>query len=335
MATPGAAASQPGARRHAPRAEVGLTARSCAAVPRRHARSCAGRPPTWALVVLIAGASAPQPQACGEPHRLRGGPCSEAAVTWQRQTRKRSSPAPLRETGTSIDATVNQCAGWQSAGLSEPKQRGARARMVLNGTSAEAAGPPSWRHTTLEASPWHALQAACDAGETDDAVLRSLEARLSRVHGRPGGLLAFTLEDALRSTLAAVSFTWLDGKAPAGSHWATLTAEALRILAQAARKQHNARKVRPGVRPPGSDTPWHSQPPLTGVQHLRPACPGLLCPGSLRPEPSGWVAARSGATPGAACRPLCPGAGRRSRGCHCWPRRREPYRAASQAAKAG
>ena len=119
--------------------------------------------------------------------------------------------------------------------------------MVLLGSLAEDAGQPSWRSTTLEASPWHALLTACEAGETDDATLRSLESRLHRVHSRPGGLLAFTLEDTLRATLAAVSFTWLDGKAPPGSHWAALTVEALRILTQAARKQHNARKVRPGV----------------------------------------------------------------------------------------
>jgi hypothetical protein len=189
--------------------------------------------------------------------------------------------------------------------------------MVLFGTEAAVAGQPSWRHTTLEASPWHALLTACEAGETDDAALRSLESRLHRVHSRPGGLLAFTLEDTLRATLAAVSSTWLDGKAPPGSHWAALTVEALRILTQVARKQHNARKVRPGVRPPGFGAPSDPQPPLAGVQHLRAARPGLLRPGSLCPEPSGWVDARSRAAPGAACRPLRSGAGRRSRGCHC------------------
>jgi hypothetical protein len=143
--------------------------------------------------------------------------------------------------------------------------------MVLFGTEAAVAGQPSWRHTTLEASPWHALLTACEAGETDDAALRSLESRLHRVHSRPGGLLAFTLEDTLRATLAAVSSTWLDGKAPPGSHWAALTVEALRILTQVARKQHNARKVRlacdhPALAPPQTHS-RHLQVCSTFVQH--------------------------------------------------------------------
>jgi hypothetical protein len=104
----------------------------------------------------------------------------------------------------------------------------------------------SWRQHfgTHQSSPFHELQSACDAHETDDAALSSLESSIRRLHSLPGGVLAFTFDNILQATAAAVSHTWLKDTAKADSRWVKLTIEALHVLTLAARKQHNARKVR-------------------------------------------------------------------------------------------
>lgn len=106
-------------------------------------------------------------------------------------------------------------------------------------------GYSSWRQHAHGSSAFAELLSACETRVTDDESLSRLESSLCRLRSRPGGVLAFTLDDILQATVAAVSHTWLNDTAVAGSRWVAVTVQALHLLTLAASKQHNARKARP------------------------------------------------------------------------------------------